>query len=277
MYVPNFRGCWAKVRWAKRRRDTLDRYIARTGCVDENRPRIGVRYDRDLQCHAVYVNRMPDLTMFTERSSLLIGDVVHNLRSALDHLAFQLALKATNGSPPNERRIQFPIEDGESTFRERCSAKNRSGYIADLDPGDQTIIGEFQPCDRRYSVYRAGLTVHPLGLLRDLNDTDKHRLLTRTIFAPTNIQKAGMEVGLIMYSHIALSKQAYGGAIFANPVELNANLFWAHMPWAKDVHVEVAGYILPQVALPDGLDPVKAIDWMADTVVQVIRKFDPLA
>jgi hypothetical protein len=101
-----------------------------------------------------------------------------------------LAMRATNGSPPDEKRIQFPIEDHDTIFDgRRCTDTRGGGYTTDLDGAEQATIREFQPFDRRYLVQRSDGLYHPFRLLADLNTTDKHRLLTRLIFGPTNLTK----------------------------------------------------------------------------------------
>src|SRR5947208_6882158 len=45
-----------------------------------------------------------------DRWSLICGDAIHNLRSALDHLIYAVAVREFKSDPPpNERNLQFPI------------------------------------------------------------------------------------------------------------------------------------------------------------------------
>src|ERR1700722_9918330 len=50
------------------------------------------------------------------------GDVVHNLRSALDHLAYQLAVVGTPNVEPT-RRIEFPIAKDAATYESTKAGK----------------------------------------------------------------------------------------------------------------------------------------------------------
>lgn len=115
-----------------------------------------------------------------------IGEIAHNLRSALDGLVYQLA--ALNLGKPPTRRSQFPI------FMRRIGRtrspnhgfvgdRNASGkvvfgrgsglsMIADLRPVHQKAIEQLQP----YKPGR-GRKRCPLALLTEINNTDKHRLL----------------------------------------------------------------------------------------------------
>jgi hypothetical protein len=97
---------------------------------------------------------------------LLIGDAVHNLRSALDALAWQLALLTTEF--PN-KKIGFPIfcrrNDGE--FRKKVKA---------FPPRAQDIIETLQP-------YHAGNSAekHILWVLHTLDIANKHKVVPTTI------------------------------------------------------------------------------------------------
>lgn len=91
---------------------------------------------------------------------LIIGDGCSNLRAALDHLLWQLHLLH---NPSFNRNVKFPIWDKESLFRTKASSD-----IRDLSDIQKAAIESLQP-------YRTKNTA--LSILRDVNDTDKHRLI----------------------------------------------------------------------------------------------------
>lgn len=103
--------------------------------------------------------------------SLLIGDFLNNLRSALDHLAFQMVKSPVvpGGKPVPDRHIAFPICDDPDNFK---AAKWKLGGAA---PGAEAEIERLQPYPGRTSPFI--FQPSRLSLLRDLNDWDKHRLL----------------------------------------------------------------------------------------------------
>ncbi len=92
---------------------------------------------------------------------LIIGDVCNNLRSALDHLLWQLLLLS---DPSFNGIVFFPICDTESSFK-----KNRTlEYIKGLSDAQRTAIESLQPYKTRNTA---------LSFLRDVNNSDKHRLI----------------------------------------------------------------------------------------------------
>ncbi|GEM_PF-1475439 len=102
-----------------------------------------------------------------ERWSLLSADCLHNLRSALDHMVYVIAVRDSGQSPPpGEKSLQFPICDTPEKFA------GQQWRIGGLSDRVQAAIESVQPYNRPYP------DLPPLlGLLRDFNDVDKHRLL----------------------------------------------------------------------------------------------------
>jgi len=100
--------------------------------------------------------------------ALLIGDCVHNLRSALDYIAWELA-----GADPTDRVTMFPIFLNPDAYRREAPRR-----IERLPSEAQTLIEELQP-------YHA--TDPPksgLWALHTLDAADKHQLLTVTAVMP---------------------------------------------------------------------------------------------
>jgi hypothetical protein len=101
---------------------------------------------------------------------LLLGDAIHNLRSALDHLAYQLVFVGTNGAGnadrPNDpfRHVEFPVADSLAEFvSPRIQRKIEGATQAAKD-----AIANTKP-------YKGGNDT--LWELHRLNNIDKHRLL----------------------------------------------------------------------------------------------------
>jgi hypothetical protein len=93
---------------------------------------------------------------------IILGDVLQNLRSALDHLIYNLVI-ANTGSDPKDSKIMFPIFDCASKYETGSLRKVRGVHKEAID-----LIGALKP-------YRGGNDA--LWGLNELNNIDKHRLL----------------------------------------------------------------------------------------------------
>lgn len=117
------------------------------------------------------------MTQYTEPPEyigLLVGDAVHNLRSALDHIVFSLAVEGAKAAgqkltKKEARTLQYPICDSPGDFRERVS----KGCLLHVDPFAQEIIELYQP----YHLQPRNPERSVPGCLRDLDNTDKHRTI----------------------------------------------------------------------------------------------------
>ena len=106
-----------------------------------------------------YVSKVDDLS---PAMTAVIGDVIQNLRSALDHIAYKLFLQ--NGGNKNEaKHVYFPIFENEEKHRSGVAQKTK-GISAEA----MKIIDSIKP-------YKEGNRI--LWLIHELNNIDKHRLL----------------------------------------------------------------------------------------------------
>jgi hypothetical protein len=189
MYEPSLKGCWTKIRRAEEHRDSLNEHILTTFEDTRNRATMRADLDGETGYHILSLQTVPDLSALQEKVSVCVGDIIHNLRSALDHLAWQLACAFTDGNPSQSRRIQFPIEDDPKTFKTRCGKlQDHGAWLAEIDPAHRAVIEEFQPYRGWASPSQRWFACdgHELALLRDLSNIDKHRMLT-TILVPTTL------------------------------------------------------------------------------------------
>src|SRR5208283_3271512 len=90
------------------------------------------------------------------------GDIVHNLRSALDHLAYQLAEVGTPGKEPS-RRVEFPIAKDAATYKAEKARK-----VEGIRPEAVKVIDALQP-------YKGGCNGDALWRIHELDNIDKHR------------------------------------------------------------------------------------------------------
>jgi hypothetical protein len=95
--------------------------------------------------------------------SLLIGDALNNIRSALDHLAYQL-VSVGGGTGEILRQAKFPIGNSPSDY-----IAQKSGIVPGLRQDAIKAIDAIEP----YETGVGGYLCH----LAALNNFDKHRLL----------------------------------------------------------------------------------------------------
>jgi hypothetical protein len=131
-----------------------------------------IEFDPQRRENALWINA---LRSPPDEFSLIIGECLHNLRSALDNLVHTLAIRK-HGSPLPQtiaKRLQFPIAKDHEGFR---GIKWR---IQDIPSEAQTEIEGLQPYNHRQD----DPTRDPLWILNELSNIDKHRLPQLTLFA----------------------------------------------------------------------------------------------
>ncbi len=176
-----FESSWAKFARAERHREELNWFITETFKIKENVPTVGTQYEVETGDHVVYVSGLPDYTDVFREVSLILGDCVHNLRSALDHVVYELAFQKTKGEIKNPRALYWPISDDIDDWRAQRDRKLR-----EIAPKHRTTIERHQRHIR--------LDGHPEGtrdvfaLLRDLDDFDTHRFLTTVLIPSSGLQ-----------------------------------------------------------------------------------------
>lgn len=115
-----------------------------------------------------------------ERWPVIVGEIIHDLRSALDHLAFQLtatirqiayqALDLSHGLPPEWRNISFPIQKSRSKFRTDAERK-----LWGLENAPRFL--EFIEAQQPFARNPTNPEAETLWILNDLWNIDKHRSL----------------------------------------------------------------------------------------------------
>jgi hypothetical protein len=99
--------------------------------------------------------------------AMLVGDSVHNLRSALDNLCYSAA-RLRCDPPGDPRNIQFPILDNETAYREKAARTLRQ-----LPNEAVQLLDHFQPFQMQDP---EAIKRHSLLVLQHLSNQDKHRI-----------------------------------------------------------------------------------------------------
>jgi hypothetical protein len=126
-----------------------------------------------------YVFRVKRLPVIDPELPLIVGDFLTNLRAALDHMAYALSVH-DSGRPPVEN-IHFPI----MRYKTTKSGKPKPLHVAGIKR--KSILDALESIQPRSMANPAG---HPLNVLNELVNTDKHRLLLVAVCA-VNLGTAG--------------------------------------------------------------------------------------
>jgi len=105
---------------------------------------------------------------------LLLGEVIQNFRSALDHLAWAMVPPSTrNGlSAAARRRIYFPV------------ARNRQNFWGSINTWLPDTSFEQRALIECYQPYRRTPKGRLIRRLRNLSDIDKHRIIIPAVALP---------------------------------------------------------------------------------------------
>lgn len=123
----------------------------------------------------LYVTRVPVLS--TEMS-LAIGEIVHNLRSSLDQLAWALVPASEMRRLTHRQRIgiRFPM------------VRSRARYLSSIHRRLPGVDSEHLATIERYQPYRRAPAGRAVRILQSLSNTDKHRANVPAQFYPVGFR-----------------------------------------------------------------------------------------
>lgn len=183
-------GCQAKFARAHEHFNTLQDevtayYAPREGEVQFGRFR-AEPHPRAENLFRYVVAEVPDPPL---RFATTIGDIVHNLRSALDHLAFELAFLGERGKVIPEK-VAYPCSLTRANWRGRHVQHT---LLAGVMAKHRADIYRTQPCYRKKDPPTSPRTLarrkpHPLADLEKLWNHDKHRMLQPVAIALNTMQ-----------------------------------------------------------------------------------------
>ncbi|MBS1870880.1 MAG: hypothetical protein JSS99_14595 [Actinobacteria bacterium] len=204
--------------------------------------------------------------------STIIGDVVHNLRSTLDHLVFELSFLGLGGRVPR-KRTAFP---GSLTRENWHRPEVQTLMLHGVMQKHRAMLYRAQPCYRRKdnpsaaTLRRRGR--HPAADLQHLWNEDKHRIIQLVAVAPYEIaprivfHDCTRRGDPTIHLENLGQRLDVGAEILTVPVEVTG-------PNPKvDVQIE----ILCQVCLGNGLPVRYALAQIAGWVETVIQSFEPV-
>jgi hypothetical protein len=246
-------GVQAKLERACEDMDTL--HHAYETALREDRIRVRIDPSDRLGYYDVKVERLPELP---SRIGAIIGDVLHNLRSALDHLVWQLAI--FNGVRKPRQGTAYVMADSAKDFRNACHR------LIDLDPAHQAMIEERQP----YNLKGKGLP--ELARLRILNNRDKHRALipvmVRSLYVGETPAFEGVNCSVEETEIVTSGDDLDVGGVIARLKLSNLE---------GEPNVKLNGYLIPDVRFSESQESIPATFLLiGGKVVIVVKEFEPI-
>ena len=213
------------------------------------------------------IYRIDGIIEIDDNWSLIIGDAVHNLRGALDHLAWQLALRYFKGVEANAMKakasIMFPIVHHKNAWpKERYRT-----YMMKMDAAK---LKRFQPFNVD-PVARGMRLPHPLEMLGSFSNADKHRAIQLTY---SHAAVASWDApqfrdcvlnGVIIFSYIGATPKP-GDEVCRIPVRKTGN----HPD--VDFHTTLSGFI----AVREHWNVEDALTLMAQRIEAALNQFPAL-
>jgi hypothetical protein len=247
-------GCRAKTERAKQH--LRDLYGAYQGFIQLNPYGIVLDHDPDTgeRVWRARVSHNPPLAW-----APTIGDIVHNLRAALDYLAWELVI-AGGGTP--DKHTQFPVRyTPEKTPGEHKTAIE--GQVEGAGADAVTLIDRIQP-------YRSSEPErHPLYVLHTLDIRDKHQLLLVVGAALTN-NEVGIGEGYI-------ESMVIGGGGIESPLKDGTELLRLSAGSNVDVHGQYTFEVAFKKDGPGEGEPViPTLNQLVGFVDETLTLFAPL-
>jgi hypothetical protein len=218
----------------------------------------GVRAERDEQARQLTFIFLQD--PFPPLLPLVVGEFIHNLHSALDHLVWELVILET-GVPSKSTKLQFPIFLDPTGYANRGLQK-----LAGIGPKARAIIEELQP-------FRTGEgSSSPLWQLYQLSVWDKHKSLALCTMIPH-----GFRIGPFPTEHIE-EMWASPPGILKHEAVMGWVRFKPSAPFPTASPMKMDAYIAYQVAFEQpesvrGKELFHTINAFGERVADILYRF----
>jgi hypothetical protein len=188
----------------------------------------------------------------------IIGDVVYNLRAALDHVVWALTIDGQRTYPPHPVkrpwiRTEFPIfkHEGKSTTDAGTWKNGAPDKLWGVRQDLHAVIEGLQPFRSR----KHPPAEHPLWVLQELNNIDKHRAIPTLglVVVPKGVQvRTTLEVfGMPL-------PPGFQDDLRLDPIEIHSGPFEDGAPLGR---VKLGGtLVVPVAVLPMYMEPEASID-----------------
>jgi hypothetical protein len=201
---------------------------------------VAQHFDMD-QTNYIYLFEFPAVPILF---GIVAGDIFHNLRSALDHLVWQLALKNTSTPSPI---TAFPIcikNNGDTS-------RHMNRLLKDVSDDARQVIESLQPYN---TTYLRKPEHHGLWMLDQLSNFDKHRIITLNAGIAEIKFRAGMTQRWLNDYTIEITVPVVDKNLPPPPPKMSFYLVLGHdiianglrLAAIPELHKLISGGILPQ-------------------------------
>jgi hypothetical protein len=242
-----------------RARELLDEFSKEANSYNDRIERITIPITNESSSWLVHYVQNPIPPV---RLSVLMGDFLYNLRSALDNLVCGLIRVQLSTSTCKDS--QFPICTDPSHWN-RWHNKDLKG----IEPAAMQLIREMQPC----FCASASPASHPLAILNELCNRDKHRSSNFTLNFTSDLSFTVHPNGGSPCT-VKFSKPQYAGDPITIPLDIAPNLM------TPTVRVQLSGttFLLLQSTDPWNTQPVGQLlemlfSHVTDRVVVPLKPF----
>lgn len=175
-------GCWAKIERANEHIGYLAAELQRYADTNTDRYRLITDIHRDTGLCIVKIFDNNPSHVVPTRLAVIAGEILHHLRSSLDHLVWALVLCK---HPAPEFRVAFPVCETSAKYEKAL----REGIMKGVTGRSIALIKSVQP------YHESEPRKSPLFVLHQLNNTEKHRLLLVAFAAVAQPHKIGIDPG----------------------------------------------------------------------------------
>lgn len=190
-----------------------------------------------------------------------IGELIHNLHSALDHLTWELVILET-GAPSRSTQLQFPVFLDATGYVKRADQK-----LAGVGAKARAIIEELQP-------FRTGEGASsPLWMLYQLSVWDKHKSIPLVGMSADQIQ-----IGPLPSQEIEESEGCGSPVILKDHTPIGRIRFKPGVQITKAALMAMNAHVTYEVAFEEpeavrGMEMMTVLNACGERVAQILQRF----
>lgn len=189
----------------------------------------------------------------------MVGNIIHNMRSTLDQLVWQLVIANDETPRDGPRGNSFPIFPEPVDF-----AAKTTNSLRGVHPTDRARIERFQPYNRPNGL---DPEVNPLVAIDFLWNQDKHRAIEVLAYGLRHTIRAALH-------GIEDVERIIDLAFIPGPIKNDAVIAWAEVqPSGPNPKVAMHGYLPTSVAFSNGELLIPNLQTMLTSTLMVIESF----